>query len=203
MVPGEGSPPLLLLFFVHFFARLQEARKGLTVEEPRIYRFGGHTLDPRERRLLAHGVAVPLKPRAFDTLLYLVERAGHLVPKEELLGRLWPDSVVEESTLAKNIWLIRRALAASDGEGAAGEWIETVPRTGYRFLVPVERVAFEREPEAETAGEATAPEPAPVRRLRRGRPSAWPPASSSWRCSGSGAGPSAGRRRPGPWRARP
>ncbi len=116
-----------------------EALAGLTAEEPRTYRFGGYTLDARERRLLAHGVAVPLKPRAFDALLYLVERAGHLVPKEELLSRLWPDSVVEESTLAKNVWLIRRALAASGGEGlptASSEWIETVPRTGYRFLAP-------------------------------------------------------------------
>jgi DNA-binding winged helix-turn-helix (wHTH) protein/TolB-like protein len=125
----------------------------LTQPEPQTYRFGGHTLEARERRLLAHGVAVPLKPRAFDILLYLVERAGHLVPKEELLSRLWPESVVEESTLAKNIWLIRRALAESGGEGAAGEWIETVPRTGYRFLAPVERVA-------------SATGPAPVRRVR-------------------------------------
>jgi DNA-binding winged helix-turn-helix (wHTH) protein/TolB-like protein len=144
----------------------------LTAEEPRTYRFGGHTLDARERRLLAHGVAVPLKPRAFDILLYLVERAGHLVPKEELLSRLWPDSVVEESTLAKNIWLIRRALAASDGGAASTastEWIETVPRTGYRFLAPVERVGPEPErPETEPGEEAVAATaPAPGRRPGR------------------------------------
>lgn len=109
----------------------------MTAPDPETYRFGRHTLEARERRLLADGVAVPLKPRAFDTLLYLVERAGHLVTKEELLARLWPDSVVEESTLAKNVWLIRRALAEDDGEA---RFIETVPRIGYRFLAPVERI---------------------------------------------------------------
>ncbi|HEY8019717.1 MAG TPA: winged helix-turn-helix domain-containing protein, partial [Thermoanaerobaculia bacterium] len=82
----------------------------MTELESQTYRFGSYTLEARERRLLGNGVAIPLKPRAFDTLLYLVERAGHLVPKEELLAQLWPDSVVEESTLAKNVWLIRRAL---------------------------------------------------------------------------------------------
>jgi DNA-binding winged helix-turn-helix (wHTH) protein/tetratricopeptide (TPR) repeat protein len=110
----------------------------LTAPGSETYRFGSHLLEARERRLLGNGVAIPLKPRAFDILLYLVERAGHLVPKEELLARLWPDSVVEESTLAKNVWLIRRALAEVDGET---QFIETVPRIGYRFIAPVERVA--------------------------------------------------------------
>jgi DNA-binding winged helix-turn-helix (wHTH) protein/tetratricopeptide (TPR) repeat protein len=123
----------------------------LTAQESPIYRFGNHTLEARERRLSGDGGAIPLKPRAFDTLLYLVERAGSLVAKDELLTALWPDSVVEESTLAKNIWLIRRALAEGEGEA---QFIETVPRIGYRFIAPVERLA-PLAPEA-------APEPAPV-----------------------------------------
>ncbi|HEX3556264.1 MAG TPA: tetratricopeptide repeat protein [Thermoanaerobaculia bacterium] len=131
----------------------------MTELESQSYRFGSHTLEARERRLLANGVAIPLKPRAFDTLLYLVERAGHLVPKEELLARLWPDSVVEESTLAKNVWLIRRALAEIDGEAP---FIETVPRIGYRFIAPVERLAV--EPAAPPSG----PSPAVSRSLRLG-----------------------------------
>jgi DNA-binding winged helix-turn-helix (wHTH) protein/tetratricopeptide (TPR) repeat protein len=131
----------------------------LTAPDSETYRFGRHTLEARERRLLAGGVAVPLKPRAFDTLLYLVERAGHLVPKEELLARLWPDSVVEESTLAKNVWLIRRALAEADGESPC---IETVPRIGYRFVAPVERIAPESRPEPRSE-----PRPEPPRRPRR------------------------------------
>jgi DNA-binding winged helix-turn-helix (wHTH) protein/tetratricopeptide (TPR) repeat protein len=106
---------------------------------PQIYRFGSYTLEARERRLLGKdGAPIPLKPRAFDTLLLLVERAGHLVTKEELLASLWPDSVVEESNLAKNVWQVRRALAETDGEA---RFVETVPRAGYRFIAPVERIA--------------------------------------------------------------
>jgi DNA-binding winged helix-turn-helix (wHTH) protein/TolB-like protein len=132
----------------------------LTELEPQTYRFTGHTLEGRERRLLGNGVAIPLKPRAFDTLLYLVERAGHLVPKEELLAQLWPDSIVEESTLAKNVWLIRRALAETDGEA---QFIETVPRIGYRFIAPVERMAVEPSPEpAEPGDPLPPPTPPPV-----------------------------------------
>lgn len=130
--------------------------------EPQTYRFGSHTLEARERRLLAGGAAIPLKPRVFDTLLYLVERAGHLVPKEELLARLWPDSVVEESTLAKNVWLIRRALAEADGET---RFIETVPRIGYRFVAPVERLTPEPGPAFEPIAETPAG-PASMRRRR-------------------------------------
>jgi DNA-binding winged helix-turn-helix (wHTH) protein/tetratricopeptide (TPR) repeat protein len=132
----------------------------LTAPDPETYRFGRYMLEACERRLLADGVAVPLKPRAFDTLLYLVERAGHLVTKEELLARLWPDSVVEESTLAKNVWLIRRALAEVDGEP---RFIETVPRIGYRFIAPVERIAPRPEPPPQSE-----PPSEPRRRLRSG-----------------------------------
>jgi DNA-binding winged helix-turn-helix (wHTH) protein/tetratricopeptide (TPR) repeat protein len=138
---------------------------------PQNYRFGGHTLEARERRLLGNGVAIPLKPRAFDTLLYLVERAGHLVPKEELLAKLWPDSVVEESTLAKNVWLIRRALAEGDGEA---RFIETVPRIGYRFIAPVEPLAAVPSPAipapapaAAGPGENAGPRSAPAKAVRR------------------------------------
>ncbi len=135
----------------------------MTELESQSYRFGSYTLDARERRLLGNGVAIPLKPRVFDTLLYLVERAGHLVPKEELLASLWNGSVVEESTLAKNVWLIRRALADGDGET---RFIETVPRIGYRFVAPVERLAPEPEPEA-------APSPPPVEEAGRASRPAW------------------------------
>jgi DNA-binding winged helix-turn-helix (wHTH) protein/tetratricopeptide (TPR) repeat protein len=150
MVP-DGSSPFLLLSFAG-----RRSASDLTAQEPPTYRFGSHTLDGRERRLLGDGVAIPLKPRAFDTLLYLVERAGHLVPKEELLKELWPDSVVEESTLAKNVWLVRRALSEGEGED---RFIETVPRIGYRFIAPVERIVLEPAPEP-----APVPVPAPPAR---------------------------------------
>ncbi len=150
----------------------------MTEPEPSIYRFGSHTLDPRERRLLANGAPVPLKPRAFDTLIYLVERAGHLVPKEELLARLWPDTVVEESTLAKNVWLVRRALAEADGEAPC---IETVPRIGYRFVAPVERLAAtDADTEVDSdAGPAAALSPPPAAVTPPGEPAPARPAGRS------------------------
>ncbi len=151
MIVLGGSSPFLLLSFAG-----RRSVSDLTAQEPPTYRFGSHTLDGRERRLLGDGVAIPLKPRAFDTLLFLVERAGHLVPKEELLKELWPDSVVEESTLAKNVWLVRRALAEGEGED---RFIETVPRIGYRFIAPVERIVLEPAPEP---APETSPTPVPI-----------------------------------------
>jgi eukaryotic-like serine/threonine-protein kinase len=104
------------------------------------YEFGRFRLDAEERRLLCDGEAVPLTPKAFDLLLALVERHGHLLEKEELFKVVWPDSFVEESNLSSNIALIRKRL----GEGANGErYIETVPKRGYRFVANVREVRGE------------------------------------------------------------
>ena len=101
------------------------------------FSFGEFELDPLERRLLRAGESIALTPKVFDTLVFLVERAGRLVSKEELIQGVWPRGFVEESNLSKNIWLIRRAL----GEGDQGaEFVETIPRIGYRFVAPVIRV---------------------------------------------------------------
>jgi DNA-binding winged helix-turn-helix (wHTH) protein/tetratricopeptide (TPR) repeat protein len=100
-----------------------------------LYEFGPFRLDPGERLLARQGTPVALTPKAFDTLLLLVENSGHLLKKEELLSRVWPDVFVEEVNLAQNISLIRKAL---DGKGIDGEhYIETVPKMGYRFIAPV------------------------------------------------------------------
>jgi DNA-binding winged helix-turn-helix (wHTH) protein/tetratricopeptide (TPR) repeat protein len=101
-----------------------------------IYRFGEFELDPDERRLLARGAAITLTPKVFDTLVLLVERAGHAVSKDELMQALWPRGFVDESNLTKHIWLIRKAL---DPEHES-RCIETVPKLGYRFVAPVLRV---------------------------------------------------------------
>jgi TolB-like protein/DNA-binding winged helix-turn-helix (wHTH) protein len=95
-------------------------------------------LDPLERRLLRAGESIALTPKVFDTLVFLVERAGRLVSKEELIQGVWPRGFVDESNITKHIWLIRRALGGAD-QGA--EFIETVPRIGYRFVAPVVRGA--------------------------------------------------------------
>lgn len=104
---------------------------------PSRYAFGPFELDPRERLLRRDGVPVVLAPRLFETLRVLVENAGHLLERRELLERLWPDAVVDEANLSRNIWLLRRALGEGDDERS---YIETVPRVGYRFVAPVERV---------------------------------------------------------------
>jgi pimeloyl-ACP methyl ester carboxylesterase/DNA-binding winged helix-turn-helix (wHTH) protein len=97
--------------------------------------------------------AIPLPGKAFDTLSVLLERHGKLVPKQELMDAVWPESAVEENNLDRNISTLRKAL----GEQSTGEpFIETVPRVGYRFIAPVNiatpsllrRRAEDREPEA-------------------------------------------------------
>ena len=89
------------------------------------------------------GTAVPLAPKATEILLVLVEQAGHLVDKETLINRVWPDAFVEEGNLNKNIFFLRKALGEWDG---GREYIETVPKRGYRLLVPVTSVSCPDEP---------------------------------------------------------
>jgi Tol biopolymer transport system component/DNA-binding winged helix-turn-helix (wHTH) protein len=103
----------------------------------RHYEFGSFRLDAGEQLLLRDGEIVQLTPKAFDLLLALVERHGHLLPKDELLKLVWPDSFVEEANLASNISQLRKAL----GEGENGHrYIETVPKRGYRFVASVQEI---------------------------------------------------------------
>ncbi len=119
-----------------------------------IYEFGAFRLDVAEHSLSEGGRPVALKPKVFETLVLLVRNAGHLLSKQELMSRLWPDAVVDETNLNKNVWLIRRALGES---GDTSESIETVPRIGYRFIGAVRRVEPEPPPRpVETASLATA-----------------------------------------------
>ncbi len=103
-----------------------------------VYRFGPFELDGAEYRLLRNGVEVPLQLKAFETLCILVERAGRLLTKDDLLRQLWPGTIVEENNLNKNISMLRKALGdCADGQS----YIETVPRVGYRFAAQVEQVS--------------------------------------------------------------
>jgi TolB-like protein/DNA-binding winged helix-turn-helix (wHTH) protein/Tfp pilus assembly protein PilF len=98
------------------------------------YSFGPFVLDPVEKVLLSEGHPLALPPKALETLLVLVERPGHLIDKAELLELVWPNTFVEEATLAQNIFTLRKALNdTSDGS----HYIETVPKRGYRFIAPV------------------------------------------------------------------
>ena len=99
------------------------------------YRFGPFQLDARERRLSRGSDVIPLRLKVFDTLRVLVENAGQLVTKQELLDTIWPGTAVEENNLNHNVSVLRKAL----GEKATGQqYIETVPRVGYRFAAAVE-----------------------------------------------------------------
>ena len=101
------------------------------------YQFGPFQLDVRERRLSRGREVIPLRLKVFDTLRVLVENAGRLVTKRELLDTVWPGTSVEENNLNHNVSVLRKAL----GDRATGEpYIETVPRVGYRFAAPVEAV---------------------------------------------------------------
>ena len=98
------------------------------------YEFGPFRLEPATRRLLRGGEPLPLTPKAFDTLLLLVQNRERVVEKEEVLRRVWPDAVVEESNLAQNVFTLRKTLGDTP-EGA--RFIATVPRRGYRFVASV------------------------------------------------------------------
>lgn len=99
-----------------------------------LYGFGAYRLDPTEKVLLRNGRPVSLPPKDLETLLVLVERAGHIVQKDELLDKVWPGTFIEEGNLARHIFNLRRVL----GEGPdGGVYIETIPKRGYRFVAAV------------------------------------------------------------------
>jgi TolB-like protein/Tfp pilus assembly protein PilF len=98
------------------------------------YEFGPFRLDTAERLLLRDGKPVQLTPKAYEMLLALVERSGHIIEKDELLKEVWPDQFVEEGNLTQHVFALRKAL----GESVGGtQYIETVPRRGYRFIADV------------------------------------------------------------------
>ena len=99
------------------------------------YRFDVFTVDPSAYTLRRAGESVPLSPRPFDLLLYLLRRSARLVTKDELLNALWPDVVVTENTLTQAMSDLRRAL---QDKPASPRFIETVPRRGYRFIASIE-----------------------------------------------------------------
>jgi TolB-like protein/DNA-binding winged helix-turn-helix (wHTH) protein/Tfp pilus assembly protein PilF len=106
-----------------------------TKSEPLSYQFGAFRLIPSERQFLHDGTPVSLPPKAFEMLVLLVENGGHLIEKEELMQKLWPDTFVEEANLTHQIWTLRKALGEKESEQ---KYIETVPRRGYRFVANVQ-----------------------------------------------------------------
>ncbi len=101
-----------------------------------IYEFGNFRLDAA-KRLLLKGVdeIVPLMPKAFDTLLYLVRHNGKVLEKDELMREIWSDTIVEENNLTQNISILRRVFGEKPGEH---RFIVTVPGHGYKFVASVQ-----------------------------------------------------------------
>src|SRR3982074_3587919 len=116
--------------------------------------FGPFRLYPQQRVLLRAATPVKLGSRAREVLIVLVESAGEIVAKAELLARVWPNTFVEEGTLRVHIAALRKAL----GDGRAGmRYVENVTGHGYRFIAPVTRVD-------------AIPQPSPVMQGRDNRP---------------------------------
>ncbi len=99
-----------------------------------VYEFGSFRIDAAERQLLRDNQPVPLPPKVFDVLLVLVENSGHIVGKDELMKTVWSDTFVEEANLTVNISALRKVLTATSPEQ---QFIETIPKRGYRFIAPV------------------------------------------------------------------
>lgn len=97
------------------------------------YRFGPFVLEPGERRLTRDGQPVKLTAKSLELLTLLVARAGQLVTKEEIFIQLWPDTEIEDSNLTQTVWMLRKCL--EDNQGT--EYIATIPKSGYRFVVSV------------------------------------------------------------------
>jgi len=94
-----------------------------------LYDFGPYRLDLRSKMLLRDGSYIPLTPKAFETLAVLIENRGRIVDKEELLKQVWPGTFIEEATLAKTVSILRKTLGEQEGH----QYIDTVPKRGYRF----------------------------------------------------------------------
>src|SRR5215470_1350356 len=110
------------------------------ISERHFYAFTPFQIDPIKRLLFKESEPVPLTPKDFDLLLELVENSGEVLTKEELLLRVWPDTVVEEGNLNRHISTLRKALGESPDKH---EYIVTVPGRGYRFVANVRELAGE------------------------------------------------------------
>jgi DNA-binding winged helix-turn-helix (wHTH) protein len=123
-----------------------------------LYEFGKFRCDPREHLLLCEGKPVSLAPKSFEILVVLIQNHGRLLTKDELMHLAWPDSFVEEGNLTVNISALRKVLGeTTDGQ----QYIETVPKRGYRFVAPVREASSTSAPAEPRDGLTTAAPQAP------------------------------------------
>src|SRR5262245_33526180 len=117
---------------------------------PHLYEFGAFRLDTVERVLRRlDGTLVPLTPRVFKTLTYMVENRGTVLDKERIMEAVWPDTIVEENNLAQAISKLRQIFGETPG---ADGYIVTVPSRGYRFVADVREIVEEENRSGESTG---------------------------------------------------
>jgi len=142
------------------------ASDGLTDAPERSERllFGPFSLEPATGRLIHGGRVVPLAPKPFETLLFLAERPGKVVSKAELMKALWPDTFVTDDVLVQCVVDIRKALR---DHPRTPQFVQTLPRRGYQFVAPVQRLPGDAAPPPSPQGPLDASEfavpPAPPR----------------------------------------
>src|ERR1700737_3620158 len=127
------------------------SRHEVSVSGDAVIRFGGFSVLPRARQLLVDGQPVGLGSRAFDLLMVLIEAPGTLVTKNEIMSRVWPDTVVEESNLKVQMSALRRVLNADR------DVIKTVHGRGYVFTGEVTTASIEPDALARPGSEPTPP----------------------------------------------
>jgi TolB-like protein/thioredoxin-like negative regulator of GroEL len=106
----------------------------MTASSKGFYEFGPFRIDMERYLLLRDGEPISLSPKVFETLLFLVQNRGRVGKKDEIINSVWPDTFVEESNLAQNVFLLRKALGEEKNEH---RYIVTIPGVGYRFVAPV------------------------------------------------------------------
>jgi DNA-binding winged helix-turn-helix (wHTH) protein/TolB-like protein/Flp pilus assembly protein TadD len=115
-------------------------KRPITNGVRRFYEFGPFRLDPNRQRLLRDGEVVPLSPKAIQTLILLVQNPGKLLERQALMEALWPDTIVEDANLTVAVSQLRKAI---NQNGDTGEFIQTIPRVGYRFVADIREVVEE------------------------------------------------------------
>jgi Tol biopolymer transport system component/DNA-binding winged helix-turn-helix (wHTH) protein len=143
-----------------------------------LYEFGPYRLDSLRRLLIREGRHLAIPPKTFDLLLLLVEGRGRVFTKKELMNALWPDTFVEEANLSFQISALRKVL----GETGT-DWIETLPRYGYRFSRDVVEIEANGPSDSSFRTASQPPTPAEVRphpaeKFENGQPAAPAPAAS-------------------------
>ena len=109
----------------------------------KVYEFNGFRLEEAQLRLLYQDRPVPLKPKILDLLLFLIQKRGQLIAKDELMKEVWPDAIVEENNITVSMSILRKTLGEEAGDR---QFIETVPRRGYRFIADVTERSTEQAP---------------------------------------------------------